>query len=307
MAQLKFIVLSLIGIFLFVTPVPYDGSTSVPIAILAGWLENVLGDSIFLIALILITVSALMSIIVKLMPNRFPDDSFLGSLFKVSALWLTVRILGMFFVIFTYFGVGWDPIKHDYTGGVILNDLMPALVTVFLFAGFFLPLLLNFGLLEFIGALFTKIMRPVFTLPGRSTVDNLASWLGDGTIGVLLTSRQYEDGYYTKREAAVIGTTFSVVSITFTIVVIEQVGLMHMFLPLYLTILASGIIAAVIMPRIPPLSRIPDTYYSEQKVLLNEDIPENYNAFSWGFKQAVERAKKSQGVQGFIREGTKKC
>ena len=48
---------------------------------------------------------------------------------------------------------------------------------------FFLPLFLNFGLLEFFGALCIKIMRPLFKLPGRSAMDALASWLGDGTIG----------------------------------------------------------------------------------------------------------------------------
>ncbi|MDI5788036.1 hypothetical protein PO124_04870 [Bacillus licheniformis] len=62
-----------------------------------------------------------------------------------------------------------------------------------------------------------NLMRPVFKLPGRSSIDCMASWLGDGTIGVLLTSKQYEEGFYTKREAAVIGTTFSVVSITFAL------------------------------------------------------------------------------------------
>ena len=60
-----------------------------------------------------------------------------------------------------------------------------------------------------------KVMRPLFKLPGRSSIDALTSWIGDGTIGVLLTSKQYEEGYYTKKEAAIIGTTFSVVSITF--------------------------------------------------------------------------------------------
>src|SRR5699024_521607 len=104
------------------------------------------------------------------------------------------------------------------------------LFSVFLFAGIFLPLLMIFGLMEFFGTLMTKVMRPLFKLPGRSSIDALASWIGDGTIGVLLTSKQYEDGYYTKREAAVIGTTFSVVSITFTLVVIEEVNLGHMFI-----------------------------------------------------------------------------
>ena len=87
-----------------------------------------------------------------------------------------------------------------------------------------------------------KVMRPLFKLPGRSSIDALTSWIGDGTIGVLLTSKQYEDGYYTKKEAAIIGTTFSVVSITFAIVIIEEVGLGSYFLPYYGTVILTGII-----------------------------------------------------------------
>src|SRR5699024_7274698 len=148
----------------------------------------------------------------------------------------------------------------DDTGKLLLDDLLHVLFSVFLFAGLFLPLLMNFGLLELFGTLMTKIMRPLFKLPGRSSIDALASWIGDGTIGVLMTSKQYESGYYTKREAAVIGTTFSIVSITFTLVIIEEVGLGHMFVPFYLTVLIAGFVAALIMPRIPPLSRKEDAY-----------------------------------------------
>src|SRR5699024_8340635 len=104
-------------------------------------------------------------------------------------------------------------------------------------------------------------------------IDSLASWIGDGTIGVLLTSKQYEDGYYTKREAAVIGTTFSVVSITFTLVVIEKVDLGNMFVPFYMTVLIAGFVAALIMPRIPPLSRKKDSYINEAPGTVDETLP----------------------------------
>ena len=108
-------------------------------------------------------------------------------------------------------------------------------------------------------------MRPVFKLPGRSSIDCIASFVGDGTIGVALTNKQYEDGYYTTKEASIIATTFSVVSITFSLVVLNQVDLAHLFGPYYLTVVIAGVVAAFIMPRIPPLSRKKDTYYTGKK------------------------------------------
>src|SRR5699024_10131790 len=166
-----------------------------------------------------------------------------------------------------------------------------------------LPLLMNFGLLELFGTLMTKIMRPLFKLPGRASIDSLASWIGDGTIGVLLTSKQYEEGYYTKREAAIIGTTFSVVSITFTLVIISEVGLGHMFIPFYLTVIAAGFIAALIMPRIPPLSRKANTYINEAADGIEEKIPEGHTIFTFGYQKALDRAKKETSVYKFFKEG----
>src|SRR5699024_2963430 len=122
-------------------------------------------------------------------------------------------------------------------------------------------------------------------------------------IGVLLTSKQYEDGYYTKREAAVIGTTFSVVSITFTLVVIEQVDLGYMFVPFYLTVLLAGFVAAMIMPRIPPLSRKKDTYIGNAKADTSEQIPAGYNSFTFGYKKALDQAKKESSPSKFFKEG----
>jgi nucleoside recognition membrane protein YjiH len=211
----------------------------------------------------------------------------------------------MIFAIMTLFELGPQAVWDEYTGGLLLFELLPILLTVFLFAGLFLPLLLNFGLLELFGALLTKLMRPVFKLPGRSSIDALASWLGDGTIGVLLTSKQYEQGYYTKREAAIIGTTFSVVSITFSLVVISQVNLGSMFVPFYITVGVAGLVAAIIMPRIPPLSRKPDTYYNGKEQEKKELVPQGYTSFQWGYEQAVERASKNKSVGKFFRDGAR--
>ncbi len=146
-------------------------------------------------------------------------------------------------------------------------------------------------------------MRPIFKLPGRSSIDCVASWLGDGTIGVLLSSKQFEQGFYTEKEAAIIGTTFSAVSITFSLVVIETVGLGHMFIPFYLTVSVAGLVAAIITPRIPPLSRKKDSYYRGLEGRDVKIIPPGYTIFSWGVNQALNRAKQNTSVTTFLKEG----
>lgn len=303
---LLFVIPSLIGILLFMAPIKYNGEVTISIAILSGGLQNLLGPSIPYIMTFIIILTVIGTLAAKFFKVPFIANSpFLTTLFNVNIVWVLARIFGAIFAVMVLFNLGPEWIGSEKTGGTVLFDLLPILFSVFFFAGLLLPLLLNFGILELFGALFSKIMRPIFKLPGRSSIGCAASWLGDGTIGVLLTSKQYEEGYYSKREAAVIGTTFSVVSITFSLIIISQVGLGHMFVPFYLTVLISGVIAAIIMPRIPPLSRKPDTYHVENGTDKKETIPEGYNPLSWGIKLAIERASKNRGVKEFLIDGGK--
>lgn len=303
---LKFLIPSLIGILLFMTPITLGGEVTIPVAFFSKNVQTLLEGFLPLIMTILIAVSSFITMITKIFKPKFIiNNGYLKNLFDVTPVWFVTRVIGMVIVLATFFKMGSEAIYSDNTGSLLLYNLLPILFAVFLFAGLLLPLILDFGLLEFFGSILTKIMRPVFNLPGRSSVDCIASWLGDGTIGVLLTSKQYEDGYYSSREAAIIGTSFSAVSITFSLVVIAQVGLGHMFVPFYLIVTFSGLIAAFVVPRIPPLSRKPDSYYNNKKKAASEIIPEGYSSFSWGLSQAVERAEQNNDIKKFFIDGIK--
>ncbi len=300
---------SIIGIFLFMIPFSYEGEWKIPVAILANLVAGVVEPIMPWIVAIVLIIAALGSIIYQFKKDPHPEDqSFFEKLFQVNLFWTVVRVLGAIFAVMVVTNTGPEAVISGDTGGLLLSPtgLLSFLFTIFLFAGLLLPLLLNFGLLEFFGTMMVKVMRPLFKLPGRSSIDALASWIGDGTIGVLLTSKQYEQGYYTKKEAAIIGTTFSVVSITFSIVVIEELGLGSYFLPFYGTVMGAGIVLAFIMPRIYPLSRKADEYIDGRPFDEHEEsLPEGYNIFTHGIENALTKANKNRSVTKFITDGLK--
>ncbi len=303
---LKFLVPSIIGVILFMMPVSHQGEITIPIALLSGWVQESLADVLPTIVLGLVMITAIGSIIAKIWTPKFIiKNEFLNNLFTVTPVWFVIRLLSAVFIVMALYEVGLEAIFSPDTGGLVLYDLLPILFSVFLFAGLFLPLLLNFGLLEFVGTLLSKIMRPIFNLPGRSAIDCIASWLGDGTIGVLLTSKQYEDGFYTKREAAVIGTTFSLVSITFSLVVINTVGLGNMFVPFYFTVTIASLVAAIVLPKLPPLSKKEDTFFDGTHKVEEEKIPSGFNSFSHGLAQAIEKAKSQDLIKVVFVDGFK--
>ena len=298
----KFLIPSLIGAFLFVIPVNQNGNLTIPVAVAANRLLDLMGEYTLTIIWALISASAAVTLLHRLVGLSFlKKNPKLDSLFGVKGFWFWTRMVGFLFANMIYFDFGPDFIIGDLTGGLVIHDLIPILVCVFLLAGILLALLLNYGLLDFFGALLIKVMRPVFNLPGRSALDCVASWLGDGSIGVLLTSKQYEEGFYSKREAIVISTTFSAVSITFSLVVISQVGLEHMFLPFYLVVSIAGIVAAIVVPKLPPLSRVPETYNTETPH--REDIPDGMTSVQYGMELALKKAENSPGVKEFFKEG----
>ena len=304
--NLKFIIPSIIGVLLFMVPIKHEGDVTIPIAIFSGLLVDFLSEYLVYIITITLAISAIFSLITTLFKPKFiTNNKLLNSLFSTTPLWLAARVIGGIFGILAAFQVGPEMIISADTGSFVLHDLLTVLFSIFLFAGLFLPLLLNFGLLEFFGALLTKVMRPVFKLPGRSSIDCITSWLGDGTLGIMLTNKQYEDGFYTEREAATISTTFSAVSITFSLVVINTVGLGNMFVPFYLTVTFAGIVAAIIVPRIYPLSKKKDTYYNGETKKLDESIPEGYTSLSWGYEQAIRKARENSNLGTFFSEGSK--
>ncbi|MCF7484427.1 YjiH family protein [Vibrio sp. A2-1] len=300
-----FLIPSLIGLFLFMAPISYQGDLTIPVAILAKSIQAVFGESLVAIITAIVafmSVASVLSTIFK--PAFITSNSFLSGLFNPSPLWLLVRLIGGAAAFMAFFQVGPEFIWEENTGGLVLEGLLPTLFSVFIFAGLLLPLLLNFGLLELFGTLLSKVMRPIFNLPGRSAIDCMASWLGDGSVGILLTSKQYEKKFYTQREAAVVGTTFSAVSITFSLVVIAQVELEHLFLPFYAAICLAGIVAAVIIPRLPPLSMKKDTFIDGSKPHKDADaIPAGHSTFSWGLELAVNKASQVKSAKSVFAEG----
>ena len=290
-------------------PVKYDGNWTIIVKILADFIAKIVGDYLPALCTIIITISFVMSVMASFNVKFIKENKLLNQTFSVTPVWLVLRILGFIVVWMVVLkdkinlGSFFDMIVADESATFILNELLTSLVIIFVIASMLLPLLLDFGLLEFIGAIFTKIMRPVFLIPGRAAVDCITSWIGDGTLGVMLTANQYESGYYSAKEAAIISTNFSAVSITFSLIVLSQVDMVDYFGVYYLLVCLVGIVCAIIIPRIPPLSLKKDDYVVDSNHS-NEDLSENYSSsVQYGLDLAIKRAESHKGIGEFLKNG----
>ncbi|MBE7005428.1 MAG: YjiH family protein [Ruminococcaceae bacterium] len=322
-----FLIPSIIGVLIFMIPMPLGPvieetgkrSMTVIVKVIADWLKNdLIGyNNVAIVCLFILTVSAVLALVAQAKPKFIEDNKLLKDCFGCAPIWAIIRVIGCICVWLTYlFGEDFVAMASNSTligmiagadEGELAYDLIIGLVFVFLVASFLLPLLTDFGLLEYIGALLTKFMRPVFKVPGRAAVDCVTSWIGDGTLGVMLTCNQYEGGYYSAKEASIIATLFSAVSITFSLTVLAEVGLTHMFGVYYLLICFVGIICALICARIWPLNKKPETYLVEGKAMPDE-LPAGYKSSSaYGMDLALKRVAEHKGIGEFFGNGLKNC
>lgn len=305
---LKFFIPSLLGLFLFIIPLPFGEMFNMadvsPVNIGVGFISELLklaiGDYIPTICLVIIVGSAVLSLGAKFINIK---NEFFKNILDVPPFWLFFRIVGAVFMVMIYTNVGPEFIISENTGHVILG-IMPSLIALFLIAGFLLPLVLDFGLMDFFGTMISKFMRTLFLVPGRASVDTLSSWLGDATLGIMITNTQYKQGFYNKKESCIIAVCFSLVSLPFSTVIADQLGFMDKFVPFYLTVCAASLVCALILPRIYPLCKIKNETYNNVPYE-EEEISEEGGLYKQGLNNAMNRAAKAPTLNEIIVNGFK--
>ncbi|WP_343337373.1 hypothetical protein TPELB_24070 [Terrisporobacter petrolearius] len=305
---LKFFIPSLLGLFLFIIPLPFGEMFNMadvsPVNIGVGFISELLklaiGDYIPTICLVIIVGSAVLSLGAKFINIK---NEFFKNILDVPPFWLFFRIVGAVFMVMIYTNVGPEFIISENTGHVILG-IMPSLIALFLIAGFLLPLVLDFGLMDFFGTMISKFMRTLFLVPGRASVDTLSSWLGDATLGIMITNTQYKQGFYNKKESCIIAVCFSLVSLPFSTVIADQLGFMDKFVPFYLTVCAASLVCALILPRIYPLCKIKNETYNNIPYE-EEEISEEGGLYKQGLNNAMNRAAKAPTLNEIIVNGFK--
>jgi len=302
LAQLaKFLIPTIIGVLLFLTPVSIDGKFTVSIALLIDYINTVIKPMMVPATAAAAIIPTFFTLIVSYSSLRNSDNPFL-KIFNPGTGWVIIRVVGATLMAMTYFEFGPEWVWSRQTGGVMLYDVGPVVIAIYFLSAILLPLLTDYGLMEFVGSLLSKIFEKLFGLPGRAAVDCAASWLSASSVGIILTTQQYREGYYSSKDACTIATNFSIVSIAYAYLLLSIIGLKDYFIEWYLSVIVTGIICAIIVPRLPPLRNKSKTYNLDSR-RKNMARLEGENAFSTGVRLAVQRADRASSVFTLLKRG----
>ncbi|WP_337969673.1 YjiH family protein [Virgibacillus salexigens] len=253
-AVMKFFGYSLIGIFMFFLPISINGSSSIPLDHLVTFLRNGFPTVVSVYIFVIIAFGAI---------QPFVNRSWKKS--TVTKVLSFFKVIGLIVAFMLYLDIGPNWLFSPDMGPFLMESLVTPVGVLVPIGAIFLALLVSYGLLESVGVLLQPMMRPIWKTPGRSAIDAVASFVGSYSLGLLITNRVFKEGKYTEKEAAIIATGFSTVSVTFMVVVANTLGLMEKWNTYFWVTLVVTFLITAITVRIWPLNKMSERFYADQK------------------------------------------
>ena len=260
----KFILLSAIGIFMFFVPVKYNGQATIPLEIVISFLIEKLPIVVKIYAFIAIMIGAFRPFVRK---NWNID--------KVTTFFSISKLVGAIFTIILFSGYAPEAVARPDHAPFLFDSLAVQVGTLIPIGSIFLTFLMDYGFIDFIGQFLKPVMRKIWRTPGRTAVVAVASFMGSTAVGVMMTNDLYKELKYSIREAIVVATSFSTVSISFFVVIAKTANIMELWSEFFFVAFLVTFAVTAITVRIPPLSKKPDTYFLNQKGIPEEDIEGN--------------------------------
>ncbi|WP_232735842.1 YjiH family protein [Alteribacter populi] len=280
--MLKFFLFSALGVFMFFIPITVNDTSSIMLDHIVTWIRNNFTDAVPYYAFGVIMLGAI-----------YPFFNGSWNKGRVNTVFTGFKVLGLVVAGMLLFNVGPAWLFNPDMGPFLFNNLVASVGLLVPIGAVFLALLVGYGLLEFIGVMMQPVMRPLFKTPGRSAIDAVASFVGSYSIGLLITNRVYKEGKYSVKEATIIATGFSTVSVTFMIVVANTLDLMSIWNTYFWTTIFVTFLVTAITVRIWPLSKVSEEFYGGN-ARPEETIEGNRVAFAW--KEAMKAVDRTPSL-----------
>ena len=296
----KFVFCSFMGIFFFFIPFFESGGTLQTFMVYSiDIVKNFLKPFLPTLTMVMVYMLIVFTFIAKLSKKHTILKKLYGSATNVT---LAIYCIGALLGTIVLLGFGPDILHTKMITGNV--GLAQTVIVTIVIAGLMVPLLVEFGLLEMLGRFIEPFMRPLFKVPGCASIDAVTSFVANPTVGVFFTNKLYCNGLYTGREAASIATGFSFISLGFFAIPCQFAGILNLYGTVVLSSFVIAFILAAIMIRIPPISRIPDTYIdgTPRETVKQDDKRLSFaQTLSSGYKAALQKAEETNVVGVFKR------
>lgn len=270
---LKFLILSAIGVFMFFIPITFNGMRTIPIEVVINYITSKFYPIVRIYSLLVILYAAIM-----------PFKNKTWNKNKVSLIFSLTKILGAISTLLVFFNVGPEAILREDHGLFLFDSLVIQVGTLIPICSIFLTFLMNYGFIDFVGQFLRPIMSKIWKTPGKSSVDAIASFMGSTAMGILITNEMYRQRKYNTKEASIIVTGFSTVSVSFFVLVAKTANIMDYWDIFFASALFTTFAVTAIVARLKPLKSVTEEYHLGKEGFPEENVEGNI------FKVALNNA-----------------
>ncbi|SCY82018.1 YjiH family protein [Alkaliphilus peptidifermentans] len=290
---IKFIIFSFIGIFVYFIPFTISGTKTIMLDHLVTAITIAmprLGSSF---ALGMIILGGLVPFYEK---NWNKDIN--------SVIMSGLKALGILLGMMAFFNLGPEWLMREDMLPLLFNTIVIPVAIMVPLGSLFLTFITGYGLLGFLGVILKPVMQPIWKVPGTAAVNVVASFVGSFSVGILMTNNLFKEGKYTRREAAIIVTSFSTVSATFMVIIAKRLGLMSIWNTFFWTTLIITFIVSAITARLKPLSAIKSEYINDYGIIEAEPKEKILNSALNAALKEIENNKSTwRSIISNLKEG----
>lgn len=261
---IKFLLLSAIGVFMFFIPININGQSTIPVEFVITYLIENFPLFFKWYAFIIIMYGAIRPFIKKTWNRSRIDIAF-----------TITKLIGAVMTLIYFSGRAPEAIARPDHAPFIFENLAIQVGTLIPICSIFLTFLMDYGFVDFVGRFLKPVMRTIWRTPGRTAVVAVASFMGSTAVGVMMCNDLYKQRKYSLREAILVVTGFSTVSISFFVVIAKTAGIMDHWGAYFFTALFVTFLVTAITVRIPPISKYPNTYCENQPGIPEDTIEGN--------------------------------
>ncbi len=277
----KFLLCSALGVFVFFVQITIGGNARIPVDHLIALLKAGLKDVYAYVILVLIVMALVM--------RRGKKGGW---------FFLVQSVLGLAFT--ALFCLGLLPEALDGVVKSAVDATGNILCAIFL-TSVFVPLLTEYGLVDFVGVFFRPFMRRVFLTPGSSAVIGVSAFLGNYSMGHVLSRKMYDQGQFTQKEAVIVSVGFSTCSIGLMINLVNYLGLMPLWNVYVLDILLVTFATTILAARIPPIRWKKDSYAPGVEPRPEEACPRQ-DLGREALRQALDKARSAPPFLSSVKD-----
>lgn len=274
-AAARFLGFSLLGIFVFFIRIRLNGKSSIPIDHIVSFLKEALKDYYTYIICFLSGCTFVTKAVKKKVGRRFADILFF--LLSAGSFVISGAVL---------LKAGPQSLLTAAEGAIQATGNILCAIFV---SSVFIPLLVEYGLVDFCGMLCRPFMRRLFRTPGSSAVIGVSAFLGNYSMGHVVSRQMYEQGKFTEKETVIVAMGFSTCSVGLMLNLVNYLDLMEHWTVYVLCVLVITFTVTALVSRIFPISRKREVY--KEGVSPEMEPSASGNRFAAAWREGIRRAE----------------